>query len=128
MDIQKPDALLIFFIIFRLFSLPLEAVHLAFYFDNNIFKACKVPIGCVDLLKCFFLADLKSCDPGSFFNKNASLFRAGIGDGTNISLLDNGVGFGAHAASKKYIVDILKTTGLLVKKIGAFTGSVKTPG
>ena len=58
----------------------------------------------------------------------AALLGAGVGDGADIALLNDGKGFRAQATAQKKIVDILQAAGLFVQKIGAFPRTVEPPG
>mgnify|MGYP000199289316 CR=1 FL=1 len=65
---------------------------------------------------------------GCFFNKKAPIFRAGIGDGADVALLYDGIGFRPDAAAQKNVEDVFETAGLFVQKVGTLTGSIQSPG
>ena len=117
-----------FFEAFGLACLTLETGHLAFDLKDNIVDPQEVLIGGGDLAQGFFFAIFIPCHTSGFLYEESPLFRAGIGDGADIPLLDDRVGLGAHAASHEHIVDIFQPARLAVDRVGALTGAVQSPG
>ena len=120
-DVEGSRLVLKMIVLLGLFGLALEAGHLALDFGDDIVDPEQVLVGRFDLAQGFDLALLVAGDPGGLFDEDPPFIRAGIGDGADISLLDDGVGFGAHAAAHEDVVDVLETARLLVEQVGAFS-------
>jgi hypothetical protein len=77
-------------------------------------------VGGVDLSKGFRLAHFVAGDAGRLLDENPPFIRSGVGNGTDVPLLNNGVGAGTHAAAHEDIMDVFQPAGLLVDQITGF--------
>ena len=110
------------------FGLFFQAAHLAEYFLDDIADPIEVLPGGIHLPKGFYLAVLVPGHPGRLLDEKPPFFRIRIGDGTDISLLNDRIGPGPHAASQKHVVNILEAAGLLVDIEAGLPGSVEPSG
>ena len=127
-DIEPLRARLVFAEELGLAGLPLQAVHLALDFDDDVGHPQQVLVGDVDLAQGFGLVMLVAGDAGGLFDEIPALLRAGLGDDADVALLDERVGPRAETAAEEDVVDVLEAAGLLVEKVGAFTGPVEAAG
>ena len=127
-QIQDADAVPVGLVLGRLLGLTLQRGHLAADFREDVLEPGQVLSGGGDLAQRFLLAGLEAGDAGGLFEVDAPLVRAGVGDGADVALLDDGIGPGAHAAAHEDVENVLEPAGLAVDQISPFAGAVLAPG
>ncbi len=98
-DIQAPDFFLGSAVPLGFLDLALQGFHLAVDFRQNIVQTKQVLLGGFQLSQGLCFAGFISGGTGGLFDIPSSFFRARFGNGTDVSLLDQGIGSGAHSAS-----------------------------
>ena len=127
-DIQAADAFLEFVVQLGLARLAFQAGHLPADFRGDVIEPQQVSLGGSDFAQRFRLSGLVAGDTGSLLDESPAFIRSCVRNRADVALLNNRVGFSAHAAAHKDIVDVFQAAGLFVDVINPFAGAVHAPG
>ena len=111
----------------RLGRLPLERIHLAGDFLQNVVDARQVLLGAFQLGFGQPLARLELGDAGGFFDHRAAVLRLGAEDLPDAPLLDDGVALRPQAGAHEDVLDVAQARGAAVDQVFAFAGTEQAP-
>ena len=105
--------------------LPLERIHLAGDFLQDVVDARKILLGAFQLGFGQALLGLEPGDSGRFFDDRAPVLRLGTEDLPDTTLLDDGVAFRPEAGAHEQVLDVAQAGGAPVDEVFAFARAVE---
>ena len=109
-------------------GLPLERIHLAGDFFQDVEDARQILLGAFQLGFGQALAVLELGDAGGLFDHGAAVLRLGAEDLADAPLLDDGVAFRAEARAHEDVLDVAQAGGVAVDQVFAFARPVQAAG
>ena len=108
--------------------LPLERIHLAGDFLQDVVDARQILLGAFQLGFGQALAGLELGDAGGLFDDRAAVLRLGAENLADAALLDDGVAFRPEAGAHEEVLDIAQAGGAAVDQVFAFARAVQAAG
>ena len=108
--------------------LPLEGVHLAGDFLQNVVDTGQVLLGAFQLCFGQALAGLEAGDAGGFLDHGAAVLRFGTQDLADAALFDDGVAFRSQTGAHEEVLYVAQAGGTAVDEVFAFARAVEAAG